>query len=830
MPLRATTASSIAWTSLFAGGVIALGIPLAHASPPWQQLGPSGGRIDAIAVRDSLRYALAGQRLFRSDDSGATWHERPMPADCIFPGYPLTSLRVRADGDVFLHCDPVMRSKDGGMTWSRFSPPGLDNELAFAPASVTRAAMLGEDYTPFVAVTVDDGREWTFQFAEPGARMPTRLRYERDAGNVLIGVGTNLIQTQGAGGTMNQYPLQAFRSVDNGRTWTVTGTLVAASENIVCFEQQFQVDAANRQYVRAACGFFRSTDGTAWERSSTFPLEPADLGTIAVNPVAAGQVFAYAGMELHESHDAGSTWQVREPPPGYLLDLDFGPDGTPWMATDAGVFVRDLGTSTWRFRSDGLHAYGLSIVEPAPGGGVLTALQAPQSPSSRDLQSPDGGHTWSAFAPIGERVIELARNASDPASLLALTESRRFLGSRDGGTSWEVVAVDPLLVAGTNLTGAKPVGPQPGVVWGLYTTCVPSGFGGCLQRVLGVTRSTDGGRTWPTATPLEPSSPGLSSVVPSVDPDVAMASMFTTVHVTRDAGVTWRQVFGATNATVVADPADAARWYLHGYGIGLHGTSDFGATWTRLADPPMATTYFDLLVDAATGSLYAVGAHAELAVSADRGATWRRVVEPDGLLRISQRSPRLGTESPATIYAAGAQGVLKLVVPNADARAIEYWHAGLDHYFVTAFPTEIALLDGNRFPGWVRSGESFAVLPAGTAPSAGSSPVCRYYGRFPAGLDSHFYSASPAECTAVGTRFGDIWQLESSDVFAAWLPEAATGNCPQGTSPIFRLFNGRPDVNHRYVGSLSLRETMIARGWVPEGYGPLGVGMCAPAS
>ena len=163
--------------------------------------------------------------------------------------------------------------------------------------------------------------------------------------------------------------------------------------------------------------------------------------------------------------------------------------------------------------------------------------------------------------------------------------------------------------------------------------------------------------------------------------------------------------------------------------------------------------------------------------------------------------------------------------------AIEYYHAGLDHYFVTANPDEIAHLDAGYFSGWQRTGQQFTVGdPA--APLPGGSPVCRFYGNPLFGLDSHFYSASPAECAAVLQNFPDAWQLEAYNVFQVYLPDALTGACPAGTVPIYRAWNGRSDSNHRYTTSASIQAAMIAKGYVAEGYGSpsMPVAMCSPVS
>src|SRR5207247_6350672 len=59
--------------------------------------------------------------------------------------------------------------------------------------------------------------------------------------------------------------------------------------------------------------------------------------------------------------------------------------------------------------------------------------------------------------------------------------------------------------------------------------------------------------------------------------------------------------------------------------------------------------------------------------------------------------------------------------------AIEYYYPSLDHYFVTANPSEIAALDGGTFPGWQRTSLGFKVYDPATA-IPGLVPVCRFYG------------------------------------------------------------------------------------------------------
>ena len=183
-----------------------------------------------------------------------------------------------------------------------------------------------------------------------------------------------------------------------------------------------------------------------------------------------------------------------------------------------------------------------------------------------------------------------------------------------------------------------------------------------------------------------------------------------------------------------------------------------------------------------------------------------------------------------------------ITVPGADdvsTTAYEYYNAAEDHYFVTASPEEIEALESGHLGGWVRTSEggAFLVYRAPTRAryvppaQAQARPVCRFLVP-PA---SHFLSASDEECNAVAAAHPEF-VYESPAAFYAWLPDPATGQCPVlfakiggfEFQPVYRLWNGRVDTNHRLTTSRSERAAMIEEGWVPEGYGDEGVAMCAP--
>jgi YVTN family beta-propeller protein len=155
----------------------------------------------------------------------------------------------------------------------------------------------------------------------------------------------------------------------------------------------------------------------------------------------------------------------------------------------------------------------------------------------------------------------------------------------------------------------------------------------------------------------------------------------------------------------------------------------------------------------------------------------------------------------------------------------EYYHPAFDHYFHTASQTEIRLLNDGVFDDrWIRTYEYWRVW---IAPGPGRVPVCRFFSPTFAPKSSHFYTPYPAECAALQTQ--GVWQLESDAIFYVALTDAS-GNCPNGTVPLYRVYNdGAGDApNHRYTVSRSLRDQMVAAGWSTEGNGVDTIFACLP--
>jgi hypothetical protein len=172
------------------------------------------------------------------------------------------------------------------------------------------------------------------------------------------------------------------------------------------------------------------------------------------------------------------------------------------------------------------------------------------------------------------------------------------------------------------------------------------------------------------------------------------------------------------------------------------------------------------------------------------------------------------------------------VAIGTTVQIVEYYAESLDHYFITAWPDEVAGLDASPQAGFKRTGQSFkAWLRAADAPY-GAVPICRFYA---SGPNSHFYTGDAAECEGLkaleqkqraeaasrGEPFRG-WQYEAI-AFYALVPQA--GKCPGDTQPAYRDYNMRAqqnDSNHRFVVNSQLRAAMMM-GWMEEG-----VAFCAP--
>lgn len=423
---------------------------------------------------------------------------------------------------------------------------------------------------------------------------------------------------------------------------------------------------------------------------------------------------------------------------------------------------------------------------------------------------------------IGAIVEAKANILADASLLLTVVEVKQGVAGPGGpplpGVANEVTGAIEALPAGTLLGTWTVAGRAVVVVSGTLLDQERGGFAvGAVVEVHGV---ADAGGSI-VASRIEVKAGGA----PTVRPPEAAIEVLGTIEALPAAGFVgdWR-VAGRTvlvSATTVLDDEHGA--FVVGASVEAKGSNDGAGNLvaTRIeriagngaAVPPLKLWGGIQSLPATQGfiGLWTVG---DRLVNVTAGTALRvnngpivigAIVEVDGWAQADGLIEAHEIETRAAIGALPGQG----------SDAVEFFNARLGHFFVSAFPAEIAALDAGAFSGdWQRTGQSFRV---GNAAGA----VCRFYGAPPKGPDSHFFTADPAECARVMQDF-QAWTFEGH---AFSITPAVGGTCPAGTQPVHRFYNNPSrgdDMNHRYTVTQAAFDDTLARGWVHEG-----VVMCA---
>jgi uncharacterized protein (DUF1800 family) len=151
---------------------------------------------------------------------------------------------------------------------------------------------------------------------------------------------------------------------------------------------------------------------------------------------------------------------------------------------------------------------------------------------------------------------------------------------------------------------------------------------------------------------------------------------------------------------------------------------------------------------------------------------------------------------------------------------VEFYLEPFNKFYLTAIPSEWAILDAAASAGWKRTGMTYTANPS--AQDATTKPVCRF---FHPGVASHFFSIDPAECALLATI------PEFKNEGTAWYTYPATnGTCAANTAPFYRTFNNGANANngpanHRYFSDYTFYQTYASKGYALEG-----LVMCLPMS
>jgi photosystem II stability/assembly factor-like uncharacterized protein len=443
--------------------------------------------------------------------------------------------------------------------------------------------------------------------------------------------------------------------LDNAQPWR--GLAAISSGGTVFGLAISPVEDVNRLWAATGCGIYLSDDGgETWVQSLEGLTTPL-LSALTVSPN--GALFAGAlDGDLFASFDYGATWERGLVPEEFrgtvtfvVTSPNFRKDGTAFAATDGGgLLVTRSSGKTWEDSGFGLG--DLTVLALATAGDWSEREVMFAATMEGVFVSRNGGRAWRETELImSDDVVDvLATSPSYEAdhTVFAGTEAGNLYRSTNSGRTWDLVQkvlgdgpINCLWVAPdfcTSGTVVVSVGAQVKVSTdggeSLATSVdMPSsvlalaGNEGTLLAGMhdaGVFKSTDGGKSWSSAS-KNLAARGFARLVAANDKLYAMGPQ-EGLWVSDDEGATWRDLEGLRAYLPISAVAAVAEGDLFAvsHEQGIVRSSDGGASWHVVCAVPGIQTV-DLAAD---GRGWAGTSDGQLLATTDGGATWRTSASP----------------------------------------------------------------------------------------------------------------------------------------------------------------------------------------------------------
>lgn len=427
--------------------------------------------------------ARRGSLFLRSSDGGATWSQAPITTtgDGIF------GLERLPNGNLVAALESgLYSSTDNGANWTQ-RLPGFTWSITIdrsAPNTLI-AARSG----PAVLVRSSDGGiTWSF-FGGPPLGDIRRAVLSRTSANRLL--------------VANDRGLQ--RSTDGAATWSyVAGAPVASGLTSMATT----VAPNSRVYAHTnAASLFSGANDPAWDRLDALDNESPAQGTLAVKPGAPLSVYlALFNQGVYRSVDGGRNWTRpnNRDLAGFAVDsIGFDPvdPSTLYAAVATGAdtppssFYRSSdGGISWSPRSIDLpvvHAFRMAV-DPANGARIFLAGFQGFFPAGAGglYLSTNAGVNWNRIGFAGQDVNDVAIDPTDSNRVYAATAAGLQV-STNGGASF----VRNDAHSNVTLQPARRIVIDPAIPTTIYSATLDVC---CEPRSSFVLRSVDRGQTWET--------------------------------------------------------------------------------------------------------------------------------------------------------------------------------------------------------------------------------------------------------------------------------------------------------------------------------------------
>ncbi len=543
-----------------------------------------------VLWQDALAY---GRGIYRSDDAGESWRLIPATENANFEFvFDIAFDPFRPD--VVLACTRVgvMRSSDGGETWTRlritFSQiRGMMSVFSRTTEGLVYAAIEGAG----IYRSSDHGVNWEGPLAN-GLLVSDYTRIQLAAapsnGDVLYAAFTK--RDESCAGV--------FRSADRGSNWNKTATPVSEidGEDYMRFQGQYNsvlaVHPTNPDFVIAGgIDLYRTSNGgvswkqiTNWYPFAGYAYVHADQHAFLFNPRNASQVVAASDGGIFRSDNGGVTFLDAN---SGLVTVQFH-SGTPHPSSDL-VLGGTIDNGNLRVSS------GASWTDVTGGDGGFTAIdyndprvmyseiyyldfyKSTASGAAGSWRSRMNGIPQDPEGGTSDRCAFIAPFEMDPANPKILyAGTYRLFRTANAADLWTPSSED--LSAGGFISA---IGPGPSGSGVIYTGASTGAVYVTVNDGLDWTRSNAGlPKRYITDMALDRANPARAYLT---------VSGFGTGHVwkTTDHGATWSDASGTGPAalpdvpvnTIAVHPVVEGRLYI-GTDAGVFISLDDGATWT----------------------------------------------------------------------------------------------------------------------------------------------------------------------------------------------------------------------------------------------------------
>ena len=427
-------------------------VPTREAGIPGEYL------VDVCTLPDGLHgWTICGPDLWRTEDGWRTWERITVPDLSGMYGFTAVTFLDAAQGWAVSAGGKVLRSRDGGRTWtlSHQAAHWLNDIFFLDPLHGWAVGEL------VVLRTVDGGESWIEQSCPwIGNKVVFRDRLHGWAAGTFILVtsdGGETWSVQHSGESLN-----AIAFADSLRGCAVGGWGSPPQERVVCFTTDggahWTSSVGSPPGLRdvaldaSGAGFAVGDNGTVLATSNAgrdwAPDSSAQRNNLLAVCLASDRAWAtgWDGTLTEREFPGPGPWMELVPPCNLLHAVAWGDSLHATAVGDWGIVLQSGdGGATWGERWVAEDSTMVQLTTVAMAGPDRIWVSGPLTPGV--LRSLDAGATWQAFPladAAGARALAMGDSLHGWCIPLNPLSGDRVYHSADGGTSWQAqVAAGP---------------------------------------------------------------------------------------------------------------------------------------------------------------------------------------------------------------------------------------------------------------------------------------------------------------------------------------------------------------------------------------------------